>query len=109
MPIVYQEACQQNEAPQDALIEAMLKAKELGFNRILTLSNGKRLLQRCNLLGTPYWQEQSLTSDLLRLQQQGMTIHYFFVPMIMISLVIELAAITTSFPVHFCRLLPYPS
>lgn len=96
-------------AIQDALIEAMLKKKELGFNRILTLNNSKRLVQRCNLLGTPSWQEQCLTSDLLRLQQKGMTIHSFFVPRIMISHVIELVAITTSFPVHFCRLLPYPS
>ncbi|KAF3971413.1 hypothetical protein CMV_004982 [Castanea mollissima] len=42
-------------AIQDALIEAMPKAKELGFNRILTLSNSKRHVQRCNLLGTPSW------------------------------------------------------
>jgi len=37
-------------AVQDALVEAILKAKELGFSRILTPSNSRRLEHVCNHL-----------------------------------------------------------
>uniref|UniRef100_A0A7N2MCL4 RNase H type-1 domain-containing protein n=1 Tax=Quercus lobata TaxID=97700 RepID=A0A7N2MCL4_QUELO len=68
-------------AIQDAVSEAVFKAKELGFNRILILSNSKGL-------------------------DQGLIVSHLFVPTVVISHVLDWAYITTSFPVHHCRLNP---
>ena len=51
-------------AIQDALVEAMIKAKDLGFRHVLILSNSKRLDQICNKLRTSSWQKQTMISDL---------------------------------------------
>ena len=94
-------------AIQDAFGEAILMAKELGFSRILTLSNStRRLKQVCNWSRNPSWQEQTPISALNQLQQQGMVTHIFFVPKTMILHVLDLATITTSFLVHHCRISP---
>lgn len=85
---------------QDALVEAILKAKELGFSRILTLSNSRRLEHVCNHLWTPSWQEQTFTFDLNQLQQQGLVMHSIFVPKTVVSHVIKLSTLTTSFHVR---------
>ena len=67
-------------AIQDALVEAILKAKELGFRHVLIHSNSGRLEQVCNKLRTPSWQEQTIMSDLRHLQQQGMVMYSIFIP-----------------------------
>ncbi|KAL0006647.1 hypothetical protein SO802_008149 [Lithocarpus litseifolius] len=41
----------------DAVGEAILRAKELGFNKIIILSNSKRFEQICNGAKKPTWQE----------------------------------------------------
>uniref|UniRef100_A0A7N2MUP9 Uncharacterized protein n=1 Tax=Quercus lobata TaxID=97700 RepID=A0A7N2MUP9_QUELO len=58
-------------AIQDAVSEAVFKAKELGFNRILILSNIKGLDQICNQSRKPAWLKQTLYSDLQQLNLQG--------------------------------------
>ena len=87
--------------------EAIFKTMELGYSRILILSNSKGLVQVCNRERNPSWLlERTLLSDLNQFMQQGLATHYLFVPKEVISRVIDLAFITTCFPVHHCRLNP---
>ena len=53
----------------DAVGEAIFKAKELGFNKIIILSNSKRFEQICNGVKKPTWQELTLIKDLNHLHQ----------------------------------------
>ena len=69
------------------------------------MSNNIRLVRICSYIRKPSWQEQTLTLDLLQLQQLGLITLVIFVPKILISQVLELAVRATSFPVHFCRLI----
>ena len=96
----------QHLAIQDAVGFAIFKAVELGYYRILILSNSQGLVQVCNRSRNPSWLEQTLISDLNQLQQQGLTTNYLFVPKEVISHVIDLAYITTCFPVHHCKVNP---
>ena len=45
------------EAVQEALVEAAIKAKSLGFFRILFLCSSERIVQVFNLESFPSWQE----------------------------------------------------
>uniref|UniRef100_A0A7N2RCR5 Uncharacterized protein n=1 Tax=Quercus lobata TaxID=97700 RepID=A0A7N2RCR5_QUELO len=58
-------------AIQDDVSEAVFKDKELGFNRILILSNSKGLDQICNHSRKPAWLKQTLYSDLQQLNLQA--------------------------------------
>ena len=88
------------------LVEAPIKARDAGINRILVLSNDRRLSQICNNIRKPSWQEQTLTLDLFRLQQQGLTTHVHFVPKLVVLNVLQFAIRATKFPVHSFRLNP---
>lgn len=96
----------QQLAIQDAVGEAILKAMQMGYNRILVLNNNSRLVQICNQGKNLTWTEQNLVADLTHLQQLGLTTHYLFVPKDIISHVIDLAVITTCFPVSHYRYNP---
>ena len=89
-----------------AMGEAIFKAKELGFNKIIILSNSKRFEQICNGVKNPTWQELTLIKDLNHLHQQGLITLCFCVPRLVLSRVLDLSYITTCFPVHLCRLNP---
>ena len=93
-------------AIQGAVSEAVFKAKELGFNRILILSNSKGLDQICNHSRKPAWLKQTLYSDLQQLNLQVLFVSHLLVPSLVTSHVLDLAYITTFFPVHHCRLNP---
>lgn len=84
--------------------EVVFKDKELGFNRILILSNSKGLDQICNHSRKLAWLEQTLYSDLQQLNLQGLFVNHLLVPSLVTSYVMDLAYITASFPVHHCRL-----
>ena len=58
-------------ATQEAMVEAIFKAKDLGLGKILILSNRKKLVQICNFSSKPSWQDQALLSDLCQLKQQS--------------------------------------
>ena len=75
----------QQLAIQDAVGEAILKAMQMGYNKILVLSNNTRLVQLCNQGKDPTWTEQNFVADMNQLQQQGLTTHYLFVPKDIIS------------------------
>ena len=53
---------------QEALVESILKTKDLGFCRILVLCNNKKLVQTCNQTSNPSCQDQAFLLDLYQLQ-----------------------------------------
>ena len=59
----------QQLAIQDAVGEAILKAMQMGYNKILILSNNNRLVQLCNQGKDPTWIEQNFVADLNHFQQ----------------------------------------
>lgn len=61
-------------AIQEALMEAITKARNLGYQLILVLYNNSRLVQVTNLERAPHWQEQTMVTDLLSLQQSWLFI-----------------------------------
>ena len=103
-------ASKERQIPYIALLEAVsevvFKAKNLGVNEIIILSNSRRLEQICNNARTPIFQELTLCPNLTQFQQQGLITFSFVVPNFVLSRVIDLAFITTCFPVHLCRLNP---
>uniref|UniRef100_A0A7N2LFN5 RNase H type-1 domain-containing protein n=1 Tax=Quercus lobata TaxID=97700 RepID=A0A7N2LFN5_QUELO len=58
----------QQLAIQDAVGEAILKAMQTGYNKILVLSNNTRLVQLCNQGKDPTWTEQNFVADMNQLQ-----------------------------------------
>ena len=92
-------------ALQDAVSEAVFKAKELGFNRILMSSTSTKLDKLCNHYRKPDWMEKTLYTDLQQLAQQDVLVNHLLVPTVVNSHVLDLAYITTSFPVHHCRMI----
>ena len=93
-------------AIQDAVGESMVKALELGYNRLLFLNCCKGLTQVCNQNREPSSLEKNLLLDLNQFRAQGLTTNFLFVPRDVVAHVIDLAYVTTCFPVHRCRLNP---
>ena len=67
-------------ATQEALVEALLKAKEFGFGSIIALTNYDNLTKVCNGDKKPQWQERLLLTDLQCLRSQGLNLPTIFVP-----------------------------
>ena len=84
----------------------MVKALELGYNRLLFFNCCKALTQVCKQNREPSWLEKNLLADLNQFRAQGLTIDFLFVPRDVVAHVIDLAHVTTCFPVHRCRLNP---
>ncbi|KAL0006201.1 hypothetical protein SO802_013762 [Lithocarpus litseifolius] len=91
-------------ALQDVVSEAIFKAKELGFHRILILSTSTKLDKLCNRNRKPVWSEKTFYTDIQKLSQQDVLVNHLLVPTVVNSHVLDLADITTSFPVHHCRM-----
>ena len=89
-------------ALQDAVGESMLKALELGYNKLLSLNCCKDLTQVYKKHRQPSWQQKTLFADITHLRNQGMLIDFLFVPRYVVGHVSDLAYITTCFPVHRC-------
>ena len=85
--------------------EAVFKAKELGINRILILSTSTKLDKLCNHYRKLDWLEKTLYIDLQHLSQEDVLVNHLLVPTVVNSHVLDLAYITTSFPVHHCRMI----
>ena len=56
-------------ATQEALVEATLIAKNLGFGRILFLSTSKGIVQACNLKCPNGWKDRTMVADVVALQR----------------------------------------
>ena len=81
-------------------MDALLKARDLVYERILVLCNSNRLAQVSNLVRVPNWQEQTIISDILSLQQNGLLCKLLFVPNMVLSHVCYLADQATKMPIH---------
>ena len=55
-------------ATQEALVEDILIAKNLGFGRILFLSTSKGIAQACNLKCPNGWKDRTMVVDIVALQ-----------------------------------------
>lgn len=64
-------------ATQDALVEAALTTRRLGFFRILFLCSNSSIVQACNSKCTTNWQEMTIVANLIALQQQGLVCKAF--------------------------------
>ena len=93
-------------AIQDAVGESIIKALEMGYSRILVLTNCKGLSQVCKLYKQPSWHQRTLIADLNHFRNQGLHLDFLFVPRYVVGHVYDLAFITTCFPVHRCKLNP---
>nr|POE96108.1 hypothetical protein CFP56_23479 [Quercus suber] len=87
-----------NAATQEALVEAAVKAKWLGFCRILFMCSSKRVAQVCNFSCTPSWQEKTMVADISYLKQQGLCCKVLFVPRIILGSVCSAAKTATRVP-----------
>jgi len=56
-------------ATKEALVEAVVKAKNLGFCRILFLCCSNKIVQVCNQNCNPSWKEKIMIYDILNLQE----------------------------------------
>ena len=59
-------------ATQEALVEAALTTRRLGFFKILFLCNNSSIVQACNSKCTTSWQEMTMVADLIASQQHGL-------------------------------------
>ena len=76
---------------KEALMEAVVKAKNLGFYRILFLCCSNRIVQVCNQNCNPSWKEKTMIYDILNLQQQGVCCKALFVPKAILDFVYNYA------------------
>ena len=74
-------------AVQEAIVEAAVKAKNLGYQQILMLSNCKRLVQVVDKKRAPDWKERTLMADMSSLQQMGLDCRLIFVSKVILNYV----------------------
>ena len=79
-------------------MEATLKAKRLGFCRILFLCSNSRVVQACNCLCSNSWQDMVLVADLRSLKQQGVSCKALHVPRSILDSVYCIADLAATIP-----------
>nr|POE52706.1 hypothetical protein CFP56_17659 [Quercus suber] len=92
-------------AIQEALAEALSKAKDLGYQSIIVLTANRTMEQVCNGsndMRKPQRQEQAIIANLHLLRQQGVTCYIKVVPKIILSSQIVNALIASKKPVRHC-------
>ena len=88
--------------PRKKMVEAALKAKHHGFQRILILSSSRSLIQVMNKEKNPRLQEKTMMADISFFQQNGLTSKLFLVPKVVIDQVWSVAYMATRLPIHQC-------
>lgn len=91
-------------AIQEAMIEAAVKARSLGFNHFLFLCGSKRAVNVTNGFWPPSWQERVLLTDWASLAQNGVYFHSIYVLRVVISYVNNLAKLATTMPIQHCMI-----
>ena len=87
----------------DAMVEAAVKARSLGFKFLLFLTDSLRsVLVSSNRMCRPKWQERILVDDLYSLAQSDVVCHSVFVPKLVIGDVSFLAKLATDMPINHC-------
>lgn len=89
-------------AVQEAIVEAAVKAKNLGYQQILMLSNCKKLVQVVDKKRAPDWKERTLMADMSSLQQMGLDCRLIFVSKVILNYVWSLAVLATKEPTYYC-------
>lgn len=92
-------------AIQEALAEALSKAKDLGYQSIIVLTANRKMEQVCsgsNDMRKPQRQEQAIIANLHLLRQQGVTCYIKVVPRIILSSRTVNALIASKKPVRHC-------
>ena len=87
-------------AMQEALVETILIAKNLGFGRILFLSTSNGIVQACNLKCSNGWKDRTMVADIVAFRQQDFVCKAAFVPRVILSSVYRLASLATKNPGH---------
>ena len=86
----------------DAMVEAAVKARSLGFKFLLFLIDILRPVLVSNRMCRPNWQERILVDDLYNLAQFNVVCHSVFVPKLVIGNVSFLAKLATDMPINHC-------
>ena len=86
----------------DAMVEAVVKARSLGFKFLLFLTDSLRPVLVSNRMCRPNWQERILVDDLYSLAQSDVVCHFVFVPKLVIGDVNSLAKLATDMPINHC-------
>ena len=81
-------------------MEAAIKARSLGFSRVLFLTNCRRAIEVVNFTRSPCWQEQNMIEDLLSLYQNGLFVHSIFVPRLILCDICNLSFQAALLPIH---------
>ena len=79
-------------------MEAALKAKRLGFCRILFSCSNSRVVQACNCLCSNSWQDMVMVADLRSLKQQGVCCKALHVPRSILDSIYCIADLATTIP-----------
>lgn len=87
---------------QEAMVEAAIKARGLGYNFLLFLSDSQRLVLVSNRKCRPKWQERVLMEDWSNLVQFDLVYHFVYVPKVVLSNVIFLAKLASEMPIGHC-------
>ena len=87
-------------AMPEALVEALLEAKNLCLLHIIVLTDSRCLEQVCNNGRKPHWKEQTMLTVLHHFSQQGMKFSMLLVPKVILSNVLEMASLATKMPIH---------
>ena len=80
--------------------EAAMKAKDLGYNNFVFLSDSKRVVQATNRKWTPTQQERSLLANWSHLAHNDTSYHFLYVPRPVISHVSNLAKMAPRMSIH---------
>ena len=89
-----------NGVVEEALMEAVITAKNYGFHRILFLTNNKNLVQLLNKSMNPVWQERSLIADMEFLYQSGLVCNLLVVPKCVLDFVYVATKLAIRMPLH---------
>ncbi|KAL0014559.1 hypothetical protein SO802_001628 [Lithocarpus litseifolius] len=92
-----------NGAVQEALMEAVITAKNYEFHRILFSTDNKNLVQLLNKSKNPAWQERSLITDMEFLYQSGLVsvvCNLLVVPKCVLDFVYVAAKLAIRMPSH---------
>ncbi|KAL0000943.1 hypothetical protein SO802_014724 [Lithocarpus litseifolius] len=84
-----------NGAVQEALMKAVTKARNYGFQWILFLTNNKNLVQLINKKKKPAWQGKTLIADLEILYPNGLFCNLLVVPKVVLDVVYTAANLAT--------------
>ncbi|XP_030963645.1 uncharacterized protein LOC115984778 [Quercus lobata] len=86
---------------QEAMLEAVIKARDLGYNFLLLLSDSRRSVLVSNRQCTPTWQERVLLAS-ETLIHSDLVFHAVYVPAVVLSNVSSLAKLATEMPINHC-------